>query len=302
VKAARHSEKEYQGMNWTLFVDRLVDQPWIEDGANAAKESAGKVIDALPRRVRNFLHGVWLGHPFHPVVTDIVVGSYSTLALLDLAEAAGKNQMAPASDLALTTGLSSGMVAAAAGFTDWHSLGGKAKKVGFLHMLLNVTGTLLYTGSLIARKVGNRSLGRILAFAGYGTLFGGAYLGGHLVFAKKVGVDHAAGWETTNEFKYVMADADLMPGQLKRIELDGVAVALFRHGRRVVAMSDSCAHRGCPLSERGIIEGDSIRCSCHNSRYRIDDGLVIEGPSAHPQPVYDVRVRGGQIEVRQPKV
>lgn len=288
-------------MNWTLFVDRLVDQPWIESGANAVKESAGKVMDALPRGVRNFLHGVWLGHPFHPVVTDIVVGSYSTLAVLDVAEAAGMKQIAPASDLALSTGLASGMVAASAGFADWHVLNGKAKKVGFLHMLFNITGTLLYIGSLIARKAGNRSLGRTLAFAGYGTLFGGAYLGGHLVFAKNVGVDHAADWETTNEFKHVMSEAELMPGQLKRVELDGVPVVLFRHNRTVVAMSDSCAHMGCPLSERGIIEGDSIRCSCHGSRYKIMDGLVIEGPSAHPQPVYDVRVRGGQIEVRQPK-
>lgn len=288
-------------MNWTLFVDKLVDQAWIESGANAVKESAGKVIDALPRRARNFLHGVWLGHPFHPVATDIVVGSYSTLAVLDVAEAAGMKQIAPANDLALGTGLASGLVAAAAGFTDWHVLSGKAKKVGFLHMLFNMAGTLLYAGSLIARKTGNRGLGRALAFAGYGTLFGGAYLGGHLVFAKNVGVDHAADWETTGEFKRVMDETDLMPGQLKRVELDGVPVALFRHNRRVVAMSDSCAHMGCPLSERGIIEGDSIRCSCHGSRYRIDDGLVIEGPSAHPQPVYDVRVRAGQIEVRQPK-
>jgi nitrite reductase/ring-hydroxylating ferredoxin subunit len=288
-------------MNWTLFVDKLVDEPWIENGANAVKESAGRAIDALPRQVRNFLHGVWLGHPFHPVVTDIVVGSYSTLAVLDVAEAAGMKQIAPASDLALATGLSSGMVAAAAGFTDWHVLSGKAKKVGFLHMLFNVTGTLLYAGSLIARKAGNRGLGRALAFAGYGTLFGGAYLGGHLVFAKKVGVDHAADWETTNEFKHVMAEADLMPGQLKRVEMNDVPVVLFRYSRRVIAMSDSCAHRGCPLSENGIIEGDTIRCSCHGSRYRIDSGLVVEGPSAHPQPVYDVRVRAGNIEVRQPK-
>jgi nitrite reductase/ring-hydroxylating ferredoxin subunit/uncharacterized membrane protein len=288
-------------MNWTLFVDRLVDQPWIESGSDAVKGLAGKVIDALPRRVRNFLHGAWLGHPFHPVVTDIVVGSYSTLAVLDVAEAAGAKQIAQASDLALVTGLSSGMVAAAAGFTDWRVLSGKAKKIGFVHMLFNVAGTLLYFASLFARKGGSRGLGRALAFAGYGTLFGGAYLGGHLVFAKNVGVDHAAGWETTREYKPIGSEAELMPGELRRVMLDGTPLVLFRHSERVVAMSDSCAHMGCALSESGIVEGDSIRCSCHGSRYRIEDGLVIEGPSAHPQPVYDARVRDGQIEVRQPK-
>jgi nitrite reductase/ring-hydroxylating ferredoxin subunit len=65
-------------------------------------------------------------------------------------------------------------------------------------------------------------------------------------------------------------------------------------------MSDSCAHEGCSLAEKGVLVGDSIRCTCHGSRYRLEDGLVLEGPSAHPQPVYDVRIRGGQIEVRQP--
>lgn len=288
-------------MNWTLFVDRLVEQPWIDAGADAAKQSLGKAIDALPRPVRNFLHGVWLGHPFHPVVTDITVGAYSTLAVLDVAEAAVAKQIAPANDLALVTGLSSGLVAAAAGLTDWRVLNGKAKKVGFVHMLFNITGTLLYVGSLIARKTGNRALGRTLAFAGYGSLFGGAYLGGHLVFTKKVGVDHAADWETTSEFKAALTEAELMPGEIKRVMLDETPVALFRHSRTVIAMSDSCAHMGCPLSEYGVIEGDSIRCACHGSRYRIMDGTVIEGPSAHPQPVYDVRVRAGQIEVRQPK-
>lgn len=288
-------------MNWTQFVDQLTDQPWIETAANATQESLGKAIDALPRPARNFLHGVWLGHPFHPVVTDVTIGAYSTLAVLDVAEAAGAKQIAPANDLALATGLSSGLMAAAAGLADWRVLNGKAKQVGFLHMLLNVTGTLLYLGSFVARKLGNRSLGRTLAFAGYGTLFGGGYLGGHLVFAQKIGVDHAAGWEQSDDFEPVMADAELASGEVKRVLVGETPVALLRSGRTVTAMSDSCAHLGCPLSEYGVIEGDSIRCACHGSRYRILDGMVIEGPSAHPQPVYDVRVRGGQIEVRQPK-
>lgn len=291
-------------MNWTLFVDRLVEQPWIDGGADAVKgavRDAYRGLGPAAAPIRNFLHGVWLGHPFHPVVTDIVVGSYTTLAVLDVAEAAGAKEIARASDLALVTGLSSGMVAATAGITDWHVLSGKAKKVGFLHMLFNVVGTILYLASFLARKAGRRGLGRGLAFAGYGTLFGGAYLGGHLVFAKKVGVDHAAGWQQADEYKQVLHDADLAPGELKRVMMDDTAVVLLRHERTVIAMSDSCAHLGCPLSEHGVIEGETIRCDCHGSRYRLRDGVVIEGPSAHPQPVYDVRVRGGQIEVRQPK-
>ena len=281
-------------MNWTLFVDRMVEQPWIENGADAAAAGVRRFYGAIGSAsapVRNFLHGIWLGHPFHPVVTDIVVGAASTLAVLDVAEAAGAKQIAPAADLALVTGISSAVVAAAAGVTDWHVIDGTAKKVGFVHMLFNLTGTSLYVASLVARKLGNRSLGRALAFTAYGTLFGGAYLGGHLVFAKKIGVDHAAGWEEKDEYATVMGESELGQGEIKRVMLDETPLALLRNGATIVAMSDSCAHLGCSLAEMGVIEGDSIRCSCHGSRYRLADGAVLEGPSAHPQPVYDAGAR-----------
>jgi nitrite reductase/ring-hydroxylating ferredoxin subunit len=291
-------------VNWTLFVNRLADQPWLEGGADAVKSVVRGAFDAMgpaSTPVRNFLHGVWLGHPLHPVLTDLVVGAFTTTAVLDIAEAAGhERQMAPATDLALTTGIVSALGAAVAGATDWHVLKGKPKRLGFLHMLLNVSSTVLYIGSLIARKGGNRGLGRALGWTAYGVIFGGAYLGGHLVFVKNIGVDHSAEWEQTDEYRIVMPEADLRAGELRKVMLNETPVVLIRHGHTVTAMSNSCAHEGCALSEMGELEGDSIRCRCHGSRYRLFDGGVLEGPSAHPQPVYDVRIRGGQIEVRQP--
>lgn len=291
-------------MNWTLLVNRIASQPWLDSGADAVKEAVHKFYDGMGAAsvpVRNFLHGVWLGHPLHPVITDIVVGAYTTTAILDVVEAAGgERRLAPATDIALTTGIVSGLGAAAAGITDWHVLKGTPKRIGFLHMLFNLSATALYIGSLLARKSGNRGLGRALGWTAYGTIFGGAYLGGHLVFVKNIGVDHSAEWEQTDEFKQVMPDADLTAGELRKVMLNETPVVLIRQGRIVTAMSDSCAHEGCSLAERGQLQDDSIRCSCHGSRYRLADGLVLEGPSAHPQPVYDVRIRGGQIEVRQP--
>ncbi len=291
-------------MNWTLFVNELVERQWIDRGADAVKSAVGGFYEGLGSAsvpIRNFLHGVWLGHPLHPVITDIVVGAYTTTAILDIAEAAGKEkQMAPATDIALATGILSGLGAAAAGITDWHVLKGKPKRIGFLHMLFNLSATALYIGSLIARKSGNRGLGRALAWTGYGTLFGGAYLGGNLVFVKNIGVDHSAEWEQTDEYKTVMPDGDLTASELRKVMLNETPVVLIRRGRTVTAMSDTCAHEGCSLAEKGELEDGSIRCRCHGSRYRLDDGAVLEGPSAHPQPVYEVRIRAGQIEVRQP--
>ncbi len=291
-------------MNWTLLVNRISEQPWLDSGADAVKGAVHKFYEGLGSAsvpVRNFLHGVWLGHPLHPVITDIVVGAYTATAVLDVAEAiGGEKQIAPANDIVLATGIASGLSAAAAGITDWHVLKGTPKRIGFLHMLLNLSATVLYIFSFIARKSGNRGLGRALGWTAYGTIFGGAYLGGHLVFVNNIGVDHAAEWEQTDEYRQVMPEADLAQGELRKVMLNETPVVLIRHGRVITAMSDSCAHEGCSLAERGELDDDTIRCTCHGSCYRLADGQVLEGPSAHPQPVYDVRVRGGQIEVRQP--
>jgi nitrite reductase/ring-hydroxylating ferredoxin subunit len=46
-----------------------------------------------------------------------------------------------------------------------------------------------------------------------------------------------------------------------------------------------------------LIDG-SVRCPWHDSRYALEDGRVLDGPSAFPQPCFDVRIRDGQIEVR----
>ncbi|MGB8995310.1 MAG: hypothetical protein WCC65_08380, partial [Pseudonocardiaceae bacterium] len=42
---------------------------------------AGKVV--RPRRVRNLLSGTKLGHPVHPMLTDLPIGAWSMSALLD---------------------------------------------------------------------------------------------------------------------------------------------------------------------------------------------------------------------------
>ncbi|MGE5601855.1 MAG: hypothetical protein ACM30E_02320, partial [Nitrososphaerales archaeon] len=72
-------------MNWVLFVDQIVERPWLDKGADAVKTATRKFFEAMGPAavpVRNFLHGVWLGHPLHPVITDIVVGAYTSTAIL----------------------------------------------------------------------------------------------------------------------------------------------------------------------------------------------------------------------------
>jgi nitrite reductase/ring-hydroxylating ferredoxin subunit len=72
---------------------------------------------------------------------------------------------------------------------------------------------------------------------------------------------------------------------------------LVREGSRVYCLAETCAHLGGPLSE-GKLEGTTIVCPWHASRFDLATGEAIDGPTAFPQPCLQARRRNGQIEVR----
>jgi nitrite reductase/ring-hydroxylating ferredoxin subunit/uncharacterized membrane protein len=289
-------------INWERAISRLTEQPWVDPFSKSVQKSvssAFSVLGPLSQPVQNFLHGVWLGHPLHPVLTDLPIGAWSVAALLDAAEAVGGDErLAAGADAALGTGLIAALGTALAGFTDWHQTGGEARRIGIIHALSNTSATVLYALSFVSRKTGRRGLGRGLAFGGLGLMTFGAYLGGHLVYAERIGVDQAADQEAPKKFTAVLADADLIDGTPRRVLAGETPVMLLREGGAIYALADTCSHLGCSLAE-GQIEGATIRCSCHGSRYALADGRILDGPSTYWQPAYDVRVNSGQIEVRR---
>jgi nitrite reductase/ring-hydroxylating ferredoxin subunit len=70
-----------------------------------------------------------------------------------------------------------------------------------------------------------------------------------------------------------------------------------RQGGQVRALANRCTHRGGPLNEGEVGDG-TITCPLHGSTFSLEDGSVVNGPAAYPQPVYDVRSREGMLEVR----
>ncbi|MEU2616487.1 Rieske (2Fe-2S) protein [Micromonospora sp. NPDC007271] len=53
-----------------------------------------------------------------------------------------------------------------------------------------------------------------------------------------------------------------------------------------------CTHQGCPVSK---VDGGTINCTCHNSRFSIIDGSVKQGPATRPLAPKDIKVTGDQI-------
>ena len=280
-------------------IEAIERQDWLDaigDRLQKAVAAAFEVGGDAGRRVRDFLHGTWLGHPLHPAITDIPLGAWTTALVLDAARGDSKG-MARAADTAIGVGIAGAVGAAVTGLTDWQHTTGGDRRVGLGHALLNTTALALYVASFALRRSGARDLGRGLSALGFLVATGAAYVGGALVYGRRIGVDHAPHPESWTDFLPVLRESELPEASPRRVEAQGVALVLVRRGDRIHALVESCAHLGGPLSE-GRVEGGAIRCPWHGSLFALDDGRVLEGPSTFPQPCFEVRVREGQIEVR----
>ncbi len=60
------------------------------------------------------------------------------------------------------------------------------------------------------------------------------------------------------------------------------------------AFSAVCTHQGCVVAE---ITGKDIDCTCHGSKFSIDDGSVVTGPATKPLEALKVTVKGDELTV-----
>lgn len=257
-----------------------------------------------PRRLKSLLHGVWLRHPLHPLLSDIPIGAWVIAAIFDVVwlVAPGANAWgARAAEAAVIVGVLGALGAATTGLADWSDSYGSERRVGLWHALLNTAALLLYIVSIILRlQVGSgESLaGAILGFAGVVTVSIAGYLGGEMVFGKGTAVNHTAWEAASDEYEAVMPVERMASGQLQRVVVAGTPVVLLRMGEQYHAISATCSHAGGPLDE-GELNGDVVTCPWHGSRFSMSTGRVLTGPASIAQPRYDVRVRNGQIELKR---
>ena len=95
---------------------------------------------------------------------------------------------------------------------------------------------------------------------------------------------------------------DLVPGEARGFELDGVEVAVVRLGDVVHAVGDICTHQRISLAE-GAVHADAceLECGKHGSRFSLLDGQPCCLPAVTPVPVYEVTVAvDGTVTVTLP--
>jgi nitrite reductase/ring-hydroxylating ferredoxin subunit/uncharacterized membrane protein len=277
------------------LVDSLESAAVLDGPAKKVGKSVRGSFEAGP--VKDALSGTWLGHAIHPLLTDVVIGAFMSANLLDLL---GGDRDGRASERLIALGLAAYAPTAVTGVSDWadSEVGSESvRRVGLVHAAANGTAAALYAASLVARLRGSRGRGKALALAGAGLLGGGGFLGGHLSFVRGVGMNQTEFDTGPGDWTPAIAGTDLVAGDPTRVVVGDTPVMLLRHSHGIHAIHDRCSHRGCALS-KSQVEGDTVTCFCHGSRFDLSDGSVLRGPATTPQPAYETRELAGQVEIR----
>ncbi|MEV4314313.1 Rieske 2Fe-2S domain-containing protein [Actinocrispum sp. NPDC049592] len=269
----------------------VLDQP-----ASLLQTVIGKILPS--RKLRDLLHGTWLGHPVHPALAQFPIGMYMSATVLDFMP--GRHKHAPGVLIGL--GVLASVPTAAAGAADYTHATPEQRRTGLVHALVNSAGLLCYISSLWARLRGHRMSGKGEALLGLTLVSAGAMLGGHLSFRHAMGTNHAQDVPYVSPTEWSdLGPADHYPQRQPTRRLVGdVPVVVVRDGDDFYVLADKCSHAGGPLSD-GTLRNDGelcIECPWHGSTFGLMDGAVVHGPATAPQPVFDTRVEQGHLQAQ----
>jgi nitrite reductase/ring-hydroxylating ferredoxin subunit/uncharacterized membrane protein len=253
------------------------------------------------RRFKVFLNGTWIGHPLHPMLTDIPIGAWTLTILLDLIGLLfGFSQLGLATSITVCIGVAGALAAATAGLADWMDVDPPEKAIGAFHAIVNVSATILFLISFLMRWGRHWQPGWatfVVALAGYLLVMIGGYLGGAMVFYKGVMINRNAYRTGPDDFKPAVATRELAEGQLKRVLVEEQPVLLLKLADTVYALGAVCSHYGAPLNDGKIVER-TIECPWHASRFALEDGRVVQGPACVGVPVYDCTIVNDQVQIK----
>lgn len=245
-------------------------------------------------RLKQVLSGTWLGHPLHPLATDMVIGSWTMAAILDLRRS---DDSVGAAKTLVGVGVLAAVPTAASGVSDWADTRDPGvRRMGLVHAASNVVALALNASSYLARRGGRRAVGARLTRASALPLTIGGFLGAHMAYARGVGVSRTAFDERIGEWTPLETKAALGDGW-GEARVQGLQVlAQVGEGQPARVVSATCTHCGARL--RAEPSRDLLRCPADDSVFRGDDGAVLEGPATTPIPRFEARMTGNGVEVR----
>ncbi|PRY14548.1 Rieske 2Fe-2S domain-containing protein [Kineococcus rhizosphaerae] len=286
------------------LLSSLFDAPsrWtaLDPVAARAKDVADRLLPG--GSVRALLHGRPAGHPAHPALAQLPIGTSVSALLLDAVATVtpgGAALEAPARGLAAVS-VAAVAPTALAGWADYVDLHPDQQRTAIVHAAGNALAAALWTASLFSRRHG-----RLLRTAGTSVAGAAGALGGHLAYRWAAGPNHAehlvhlAG--DGKEFSDLGPLDDLPEGRPALRRIGDAPLCVLRRGGQVLALTDTCTHLGAALHEgevKGTGAATTITCPWHGSEFRFADGDVLDGPATAPQPTVETKVADGRVLAR----
>src|SRR5918995_7271122 len=95
----------------------LIDAAESAEALDAVGKAIGKQVrSTIKQPLKDALSGTWLGHALHPLLTDVVIGTFLSTTLLDLV---GGDDTGRASERLIEIGLVTSAPTVASGLSDW---------------------------------------------------------------------------------------------------------------------------------------------------------------------------------------
>ena len=168
-------------MNMHDLLRRTERFQFLDRPADAATRTAGRLIGR--GHLARVLRGSWLGHPVHPLLITIPIGSWMTSAVFDVVF----KDVTTARRL-IAVGLAATPPTVLAGWADYPLLDRQQRRVGLIHATSNAIGVSMFAMSYRAYRRNRLRAARTYTFLGLGAIGIGGALGGHLSYAQGAGM------------------------------------------------------------------------------------------------------------------
>ena len=95
-------------------------------------------------------------------------------------------------------------------------------------------------------------------------------------------------------YRRLCAPAEVTPGTMRAIDVDGQGILLANVGGEFLAVSNQCGESPLPL-QFSTMQGTELRCSWHGCRYDLRSGRRLDGPER--LTVFPVAIEDGDVRL-----
>jgi uncharacterized membrane protein len=168
-------------MNLHHVLARVEEVEVLDAPAGVISRVVGRLLGRGRRA--GVLRGSWLGHPVHPLLITVPIGSWMASALFDVVF-----KDVTAARRLLAVGLAATPPTLLAGWADYALLDRRQQRVGLVHAVSNFVGVSLFLLSYRAYGRQRPRAARVYSLLGLTAISVGGALGGHLSYAQGAGM------------------------------------------------------------------------------------------------------------------